>query len=59
MNVDNQSYLNQLYENQSRFHKILPIRENNPRSNEKVIMESPLNLFTETGAAVREILISQ
>lgn len=59
MNVDNQSYPNQYYENQSRFLNISLIREKNPRGNKKVIIQSPLNLFSETAAAVTEILISQ
>ena len=59
MNLDNESYLNQLYENNTRFFNILPIRENNPRSNTKVTIQSPLNQFSETAAVVREILLSQ
>ena len=59
INLDNQSYLNQLYENNTRFFDISPIRENNPRSNKKVTMQSPLNQFSETAAAVRKILLSQ
>ena len=59
MSLDYQSYLNQLYENNTRFFNILPIRENNPSSNKQVTMQSPLNQFSETAAAVREILLSQ
>ena len=59
INLDNQSYLNQLYDNNTRFFNILPISENNPRSNKKVTMQGLLNQFSETTAAVREILLSQ
>ena len=47
INLDNQSYLNQLYENNTRFFNISPIRE------------SPLNQLSETETAVREIILSQ
>ena len=59
MNLDNLCYLNQFYENDPRFFNISSIREKNPRSNKKVTMQSPLNQFSETAAAVREILLSQ
>ena len=57
MNVDNQSYPNRYYENQIHLLNIFLIRENNPRRNKNVTRQSPLNLFSETAAAVREILI--
>ena len=47
INLDNQPYLNQLYENHTRFFNISPIRE------------SLLNQLSETATAVREILLSQ
>ena len=59
LNLDNQSDLNQLYENNTQFFNISPIRENNPRSNKKVAIESPPNQFNQTAAAVREMLLSQ
>ena len=42
INLDNPSYLNQLYENNSRLFNISPIRK------------SPLNQLSETATAVRE-----
>ena len=59
MNLDNQSYLNQLYQNNPCFFNISPITKSNPRSNENVTMQSPLNQFSETVPSVREILPSQ
>ena len=59
MHLDNQSYLNQLYENNPRFFNISPKPESNPRSNKKVTMESLQNQSSETAAVVREIQISQ
>ena len=47
INLDNPSYLNQLYENNSRLFNISPIRK------------SPLNQLSETATAVRERLFSQ
>ena len=47
INLDNQSYLNYLYENNTRFFDISPIRE------------SPLNQLRKNATAVREILFSQ
>ena len=57
INLDTQSYLNQLYENNTRFFNILRIRESNSSSNKKVIMQSPLNQFSETAVTIREILL--
>ena len=59
IDLENQSYLNQLYENKTRIFNISSIRENNPRSNTKVTIQSPLNQFSETAAVVREMLLSR
>ena len=48
MNLDNQSYLNQLYENNKCFFNIALVHAKNQRSNKKVTMQSPPNQFSET-----------
>ena len=48
INLDNQSYLNQLYENNKCFFNIPPVHAKNPRSNKKATVQSPLNQFSET-----------
>ena len=53
MNPYNQSYLNHLDEKHPSFLKISSMRENNPRSNKNVIMQSPLNQFREIAAVFR------
>ena len=59
MNLDNQSYLNQLCESHILFFNISKIYQNNQESNKKVTMQCPLNQFSETDVAVRGILLSQ
>ena len=48
INLYNQSYLNQLYENNKCFLNIALVHAKNQRSNKKVTMQSPLNQFSET-----------
>ena len=48
INLDNQSYLNQLYENNTCFFNIPLVHAKNPRRNKKVTVQSPLNQFSET-----------
>ena len=59
MNLDNQSYLNQLCESHILFFNISKIYQNNQESNKKVTMQCPLIQFSETDVAVRGILLSQ
>ena len=48
INLDNQSYLNQLYENNKCFFNIALVHAKNPKNNKKVTMQSPLNQISET-----------
>ena len=48
ISLDNQSHLNQLYEDNKCFFNIPQVHAKNPRSNKKVTMQSPLNQFSET-----------
>ena len=48
INLYNQSYLNQLYENNKCFLNVALVHAKNQRSNTKVTMQSPLNQFSET-----------
>ena len=54
MNPNNQSFLENLHENQQRFFNISLIPENNPRININVTIKSPLSQFSEAAPACIE-----